>query len=228
MIFLSLLLAHLITEFLFKPDELSEWMKKSYKGIIFHLATVFVTYSALLFFLTSKWLVLSAICLILHLIFDYLLEIKKPKLLIERESKIVFPLFITEQALRISVIFAVALRLGLNVFSGNEYFIKILVIINGLFLVTIFANTLTESASKQVAGITNRQYLISSTYKLLGLVERGLLFIILLYNYYFIVPLILIPRVYLQRLKVLTDYRTDLLIGTSFTILVFIIVRSVV
>jgi len=102
MIFLNLLLAHLLGDFVFQPHKLIAWKFKSWKGMVLHAFIHFVA-NLVVFVVFLRdvrvWFVLAGIA-VLHFIVDYF------KILKEKKGKHFLAYFFIDQAVHIAIILA--------------------------------------------------------------------------------------------------------------------------
>lgn len=111
-IFIYLLLAHLLADFVFQPDSLVAWKHRSWKGIFVHTFILFVT--CLVFF----WPFVATVNLggvgilfantILHFLMD------KDKIRMEKRDKRYVRLFFIDQIFHLVVLMGVAYFIGLS------------------------------------------------------------------------------------------------------------------
>lgn len=104
MIFLSLLLGHLIADFLLQPNRLILWKKKSWVGIAFHAFIHFCIESIILApYLSQKWVIITLIGInISHFIIDYI------KIALEKKRFYFVRFFLYDQIVHIAILFFIS------------------------------------------------------------------------------------------------------------------------
>ena len=219
MVILSLIFVSLIAEFFFRPIIESRIGKEEKVKYILFTIVFFALYSLTLFSVTKSWLLISFIAVTLHIILDLLEDKFKLK-------SFELPIFLTKQLAYILLVSLFIYLIKVPLFSGNSAQIARMYIAIGFILIIIFAVKFIDVIYAQSL-IFSKTRVIEKKYKILSTCERVVLFLLLMFGFYYFVPLIFIPRIYYQRAEVLTKYRTDLLIGTTFTALVFIFLTKI-
>ena len=223
MIFLAVLFAHLISDFVLFPKSLAQWKLQSYKGYLVHFSIVLFVTAISLMFVTPYWLVVTAIVFLFHALIDYV------KNFIVSE-KLILPIFITKHALDIALpLLVVYLVFSINIFSGPLKQINALALVDGILLSAYFAASFIQALGRQAKRYST-PYEIESSYEYLSMVERAALFLIFVFGsatpaLYVAIPIIFIPRIYLQRIQIFTKYRIDFVIGTFITFLIYLFMK---
>lgn len=219
MIFLSILLGYLLSDFALLPDELNKWKEDKIYGLFVHIALVLVINAVILFFVTDSWLIISLIVVVVH----SLLDLIESKINLKRYR---FPVILTEQVLNVTLASGFVYLAGFNLFSGKLFFMKILLLVNGLLLVTVFGAFLIKLVGEQSS--VDKRYELGAKYRLISLGERGLLFSLIILQFYFLIPLIFLPRIFFEKIEIFTKYRVDFTIGLSLTVVVSLLVSQLV
>jgi hypothetical protein len=215
MIVLYLLLAHFIAEFIVDSEALG--FKNKPFAFWIHQAIFLVVNAGFLYFITSLWLPVAVIGTVAHSLLDFF----SGKL---SQKSLALPVFLTKHFLQLCVIFGIAMAFGLFPLKVAEDNFRLLVIVNAILLVTIFTTYFIDAAMRQSSIVRNIN--LDNKDKILSIFERGVFLTAMLEGLYFLIPVIFIPRLLLQKTKILTDYRTDFLIGTAFTLLVYLLITS--
>jgi hypothetical protein len=175
-------------------------------------------YDLALFFVTTRIIVVSLFALLLHISLD----------LIEDRLKLngfELPLFLTKQFIFVLVAYFLVSSLNIPLFSGVNNQTENMYVVISFALITVFTVKFIDVVYEQTHMFGEKRA-IEFKYKALSVCERIIMLILLMLGFYYLIPLVFIPRIYFQRTEILTKYRTDLLIGTTFTVLVYIILIS--
>lgn len=117
-IFIYLLVAHLLADFLFQPDSLLAWKHKSWKGIFVHSLILFVT--SLVFFwpFMAKAHVLGVGILFLNAFLHFVMD--QQKIRMEKKEKKYVRLFLLDQLFHL-VVLGVATAFLANVVQNDLF-----------------------------------------------------------------------------------------------------------
>jgi hypothetical protein len=200
-LYYSLVIAHLITDFL-QPTWMVKWSKQSPYGLIVH-ALSYTLLSAIVLFGYNLWWVWLLVLGITHFVIDEVKYNVSPKL-----PGWEMPFFLLDQFIHISIIICVTFLSGLAALpiSQSSYFIKeiqpyknyllyVVSYIVATFSISILIFETDRTIAVRKTGVP-RKVIITFDERLLGMTERAIaLTLLLVNNLFFLFPLAFTPTI---------------------------------
>jgi hypothetical protein len=202
---LAMLLAHLVGDYILQWDSLSRWKSEAFSGVLVH--GLIVTVVTLLFALPfdPSWWPWAIFIGVTHTIIDGIELPIRRRLATQDSSQAALTLFITDQVAHITIIVlaliwsgylhAPALLEGLAAAAGEN---PLLAFIAAYAFLTMPAWIITKFFAHGLVDDSAPDFSLSFSNKYFGMLERGLIATLILFGQFLLVPVVALPRIFLQ------------------------------